>query len=313
MIAADTFFVACGQPQPSGDLIVVVETSAPDTSHMDPDGYTVTTGSIARTIRTVAGTACGYVPSAKPLYMCADSAQIRLLPAGNHEITLSGLARNCGLDPSVSQANPSTVTVQANDTTRQRFFVYCEHLDRWYDDDFEVGRAWSVIVLATGGNARQRVSIQCCSQGLDDHYRWMKHDQSQPGGIVVLHVYEHDTYDPRQLGTISTLDYSADERLISGDAVRTRFALVQGGVVFATAGTQLQQPAFGWHWTRLVGLTANDFSDIAGTGARPDFSYRGAEIQFGYIRSTVTADIYGGDVEHAIDAWAVLVRRVRNP
>src|SRR5439155_1661093 len=100
-----SFTVDCPTPPPSpGSLTVTVNTTG---GTPDPDGYTVTvggTGGASQHITTNGG-----------------SVTFDNLAAGDHTVTLSGLASNC----SVSGAASKTVTVPAGGSTSTSFSVSC--------------------------------------------------------------------------------------------------------------------------------------------------------------------------------------------
>src|SRR5439155_26834756 len=95
------FSVSCPTPPPTtGDLTVTTTTTGGGT---DPDGYTVTVDA-----------------SNKPIGV-SGSVTFNGLPAGDHSVTLTGLANNC----TVSGQNPRTINVPAGGTPQTNFTVTC--------------------------------------------------------------------------------------------------------------------------------------------------------------------------------------------
>jgi len=95
------FSVSCPTPPPTtGDLTVTTTTTGGGT---DPDGYTVTVDAINKPIGV------------------SGSVTFNGLPAGDHSVTLTGLANNC----TVSGQNPRTINVPAGGTPQTNFPVTC--------------------------------------------------------------------------------------------------------------------------------------------------------------------------------------------
>ena len=95
------FSVSCPTPPPTtGDLTVTTTTTGGGT---DPDGYTVTVDAINKPIGV------------------SGSVTFNGLPAGDHSVTLTGLANNC----TVSGQNPRTINVPAGGTPQTNFTVTC--------------------------------------------------------------------------------------------------------------------------------------------------------------------------------------------
>ncbi|MFL5447671.1 MAG: Ig-like domain repeat protein [Gemmatimonadales bacterium] len=100
--ASVAFVVTCTPPQPgSGSIQLTVNTTGPEP---DPDGYTA----------TLDGTTPIPVPA-------TGSATFPSVPAGNHTVTLSGLAANC----TVPDGGSASATVSAGAASQVSFTVTC--------------------------------------------------------------------------------------------------------------------------------------------------------------------------------------------
>lgn len=94
------------EPQPesqTGSITVSVATTG---LPLDPDGYTATASAVVQEVDV------------------NGSVTLTGLSVGSHSVTLGGIASNC----SVSESNPQSVTVVANETATVSFTLACMHI-----------------------------------------------------------------------------------------------------------------------------------------------------------------------------------------
>jgi hypothetical protein len=290
------FDVFCTNINAAGTLMITTGSAASDPADLDPDGYLITVGT---TQRAIGGTDTLFLEVA----------------AGTHTATLSGLASNC--TPNVTSR---TETVAIGDTAFYAFGIQCAALTEIIQDGFDATLDWSVTVLEQTGpttQTRNRRSDPTAPDNDGWHLR-LRHDHSGPSRMHVLHVFDERPWNPAVDGAIEELAYSEYRTVIgnNGDPVETWFAVIQNGQVYVIDTGTVSVIPFGppvWSFVERTQLHADSFVDIGGVGLRPDFSATAAELRFGFVRRTSTAELYPFDTEHAIDRWKVRVRRVRTP
>lgn len=142
-------------------------------------------------------------------------------------------------------------------------------------------------------------------------------------GVVAVNVTDQAVYDPATMGEILSIDYSEDAlRIVGSQGVGV--ALCQAGECYAK-GVASTGSLTGWQTVQSGLLTADDFQLVVnGVGfddtMHPDFSSSGAEIQFGFYRSTGCK--WGSNTgypcgaatqEGGIDNWSVTIRHAPAP
>jgi hypothetical protein len=277
-----TFEVVCHPTV--GSLTVTTVTTGSD---LDANGYTVALDGLVT----------------RPMGLNA-SETFNGVAVGTHTVTLGDVAPNC----TVVTGAQRTVTLPFGGSASVAYAIVCNAVVpfRVYADDFSPGGNWAVTVRdAMGGTGHSERSE--AAGGNPDGYRWMKNDHSDPSRIAVMHLFDSG-YDPAIEGPVSHIDYREDNILFdrgTAGTVTGALIVVQAGTVYsADIGTI---SAATWNQVSRSDLTPADF-----TPAGLDFSAAGAPLQFGYLRTSVTQDQYGGDMRHGIDNWTVIVHKKLN-
>lgn len=190
----------------------------------------------------------------------------------------------------------------------------------YIDADF-ADSTWSSTVYI-GGHGGSASATARVSGGNPGSFRSVRLQMNPaPGATTASSVFAFyfaigTVYDPVASGGIVSIDFSQDARLLAGggSGQATSLALRQGGqIYYAVPAYDLTPDA---QWTAKIhrGLVATDFvaiaPDLTQTPQRPDFSARGAPIEFGFLRANSTS--FGGGAyatEGGIDNWKVLINR----
>jgi hypothetical protein len=178
------------------------------------------------------------------------------------------------------------------------------------------------IIDTTSGGTAQVVANQDGTQGNPIPSRRTKHTYTI-GLIRAAHLQLSALYDPLNSGAITALTYSYDlNRYIapvaSPGCVAYALLLLQNGTYYV--GPTDTICANSWATKTSPSLTAASFQARRGTPApnpgtgpdQPDFSCKGAPIQFGYETSNSNTNPALTDVtESGIDNWSVTVESRR--
>ncbi len=171
--------------------------------------------------------------------------------------------------------------------------------------------SWRATLLESTGGANHSVQ-QALTGGNPDQYRFMTHNFSGAGNLVVFHEYLDASYNPSLEGAINSITYSEDRIFFnppfSGAAIGAAAAIMQDGKVFF--GPSSTYTSTSWTTLEQDSLTMLDF--VANDSTNPDFLETGSEIIFGYARSNSTGG-FTGQTRHGIDNWLVTINPVPVP
>lgn len=171
--------------------------------------------------------------------------------------------------------------------------------------------SWRIEIIKGGNGGTVNVRQSKVSGGGDTFreitntvYRRTKGVNSD---VLGLHWKVGATYNPQVQGAIQKIHYSENAILIRGfgEGQAAGLALRQNQRVYIPA-RRLITPESKWTRKELRNLQAQDFVAIGTARQHPDFSARGAPIQFGFFRANTTTNsqysITGG-----IDNWLVSI------
>jgi hypothetical protein len=178
---------------------------------------------------------------------------------------------------------------------------------------------WSLTQFTAGGGGSSTAQ-QVLTFGNPDAYRLVINDlnAAPPGSrsvVLSANIYAPFTYDPSVSGAIASLDYSEDTACRGGCNGQEQFtgpAVLQGGKVYIlSTSTVLTGNGPNWATRPLNGLTAADFGLVKVTPTtlfdntrHPNFSARGAPIQFGFFRANGSSSA-GYELQTGIDNWRI--------
>jgi hypothetical protein len=194
-----------------------------------------------------------------------------------------------------------------------------------YADSEFLESAWTATKVydSTPGEMASFWSAQSPQGGNPGAFRRISITFNYPGypalvNVAVANISDAALYAPSTQGAISSIDYSIDDAFLSEIGGSTTIAyeciLLQNDTYYSAA--RVYDYFLSWTKHSFVGLTASDFSRLAGPGASyPDFTTTGAPMQFGYAcwsgggtGAPTTIIIDGG-----VDNWSVTVNSVPEP
>ncbi len=174
------------------------------------------------------------------------------------------------------------------------------------------GAYWTAHVASSGGAIQN--AQQSPTGGNPGNWRLMTHTIFPNSWIYVWHIYTGPggTYDPSQQGAITNLDFTLDQRTVSGEDVGGAYALTQNGRYYTARYLTFNNTA--WQTVQVACLTAANFvASDGGPEGSPDFSVAGSPIQFGFARANPVPSVNAGIFSHGIDNWSVTIHRLGSP
>lgn len=156
---------------------------------------------------------------------------------------------------------------------------------------------------------------QMSAGGNPGEFRSYAHSFTEGTGfhqIEVFHAFSGQTYTPSVQGAILSLSYSEDSISLSGDTIGAAIGLMQNGVVFV--GPDLDFSDTSWFTQTRNGLAASDFASVF-LRFSPDFGDSGAEITFGFVRSSgrSSQSVSNSLIQGGIDNWSVAITSIPEP
>ena len=189
-----------------------------------------------------------------------------------------------------------------------------------FDDTFLDSNWTQTATVRSGPPIFTATANQSPTGGNLDAFREMTHTWGSPTeatSVVIDHMYNQITYDPKTQGAIGSINYSEDGIIISTTAppgiVGRGMDIFQDGVFYrslTSTGVFYALTDTTWTTFSLAGLTAADFTSF--TGTHPNFSATGDPMQFGYLRSNGLFNEVITNV-HGIDNWTVTINPVPEP
>lgn len=166
--------------------------------------------------------------------------------------------------------------------------------------------------IVKGGNGGTVTANQSNMTGSDGSFRAITNTVYQKSGnvnsdVMGLHWKAGAVYNPQVQGAIQTIHYSEDAILIEGfgEGQAAGLALRQNQQIYLPV-PRLVTPKSRWVHKELRDLQTQDFVAIGTTRQHPDFSAKGAPIQFGFFRAnTTTNNQYS--ITAGIDNWLVSI------
>lgn len=170
---------------------------------------------------------------------------------------------------------------------------------------------WQTEIVKSGNGGTVTVN-QSNAMGSDNSFLQITNTVYQKtrgvnSDVLGLHWKAGAIYNPQAKGVIEVIHYSEDAILIQGfgEGQAAGLALRQNQQVYLPT-PRLITPEPRWTRKELRDLQAQDFVAIGTTNQHPDFSTKGAPIQFGFFRANTTTNneysITGG-----IDNWSVSI------
>ena len=221
------FSVSCPTPPPTtGDLTVTTTTTGGGT---DPDGYTVTVDAINKPIGV------------------SGSVTFNL-PAGDHSVTLTGLANNC----TVSGQNPRTINVPAGGTPQTNFTVTCNPPANQPPT--------ARFTSSCNGLTCSFTSTSSDPDGTITNQQWAFGDQTTGSGANPSHTYTSaNTYTV----TLTVTDNDGAQDVVTNDVTVSSFTqppiVIAGpdqnppvGLVFNLSGASFSDPDHDGPWTVTI-------------------------------------------------------------
>ena len=166
-------------------------------------------------------------------------------------------------------------------------------------DAFDVASTWKDSVTAASAGATD-VTTWNTTGGNPQGYRGSVHTIPGVGSLSVIHRLESLSYNPATQGAIDHIDYSEDQKAISGAAVASQFFIQQGTTFYVTALPAFSSTA--WTPATLTNLTVASF-----TPAGLNFGSTGGVMHFGYVRANSNTSTNTLTREHGIDNFAVTI------
>ena len=128
-------------------------------------------------------------------------------------------------------------------------------------------------------------------------------------------MVENTTYDPKQRGRVTTIDFTFDLALFQGggasgtDAVTYQPLIIQNGNYYAgpIVFTPAEPNRDTWEGRSILGLTSADFQQVPAGSDQPDFSGNGGVIKFGFITSNTTSEQVKASTRSGIDNFHVRI------
>jgi hypothetical protein len=141
---------------------------------------------------------------------------------------------------------------------------------------------------------------------------------ASPSRVDGYHLCPSAIYSPAEHGVIHSINASIDACLVSStnptqmhDGMGFGFALRQNGKLYR-AGYSVTTHVIAWNTHTVNGLTAADFTTLAGPNDHPDFSAGGSPVTFGFRTANSTSP--GGNQSYKMvvkfDNWSIQVIRL---
>lgn len=180
---------------------------------------------------------------------------------------------------------------------------------------------WTVHELSTFGASQ--ISAQVSVGGNPGSYRFMEHFLPEPDSsgmlceIEVVHIYAIESYNPGTQGAIISIDYSEDIKLLN---LPWTYAFITSMLVCEQDGKLYYALPFvqiiadtTWTTQSVTNLTASSFRAFDESRDKPNFTFFGSPIRFGYyrassrFRNSPVPDIPMLMIMHGIDNWKVKI------